>query len=468
MPDTINPTTPPLYGRKKIYTDEIKVTRKNVLEILHDTMPPHEVNRSKMMILWNYYRGKMPIIYKKKEFRENINNIVCENRAMQISEFYQGYIFGEPIQYTRNGDESLNEEIEWLNRSMLAKRKIYLDDCLAEYLLNLGVGVRMITPDPEKVYNIYTLNPMNSYNVYMKTPGEDVLCGVTYTTLDNGTKRIFVYSDTHVFVVEDDSVKMSKHFIGEVPIIEYQLNNVRMGIYEPVLTIIDAINNLQSNRLDDIQQTVNSILTIIGAELSDETWEKLSKIGGLELPGGTDAKYINSAMSQSDIEILKEDLMAAMTEVTGIPNRNGGSSTSDTGSAVLLRDGWEIADAKAKKIENQFKGSEYKMLKCISNIAAVNAGVVFNPEDVEIKFTRRNYEGIQSKSQVLTTLHNDPYVHPEDAWKISGIAPDPLMAYKRGMEWYDSKQAATEAAEETIEIAGGETAEEVTEEVVDA
>lgn len=35
-----------------------------------------------------------------------------------------------------------------------------------------------------------------------------------------------------------------------------------------------------------------------------------------------------------------------------MPNRNGNASTSDTGSAVIMRDGWSDAEARAKDSEN--------------------------------------------------------------------------------------------------------------------
>lgn len=108
-----------LFGRKKILTDELNITKDNVIEVLSKAVIDHDKNASEAGTLWDIYRGKQDIRGKKKEFRENINNIICENRAMQAVEFYQGYVFGEPIQYTRRGDdESLNDELKWLNDAM--------------------------------------------------------------------------------------------------------------------------------------------------------------------------------------------------------------------------------------------------------------------------------------------------------------------------------------------------------------
>lgn len=61
--------------------------------------------------------------------------------------------------------------------------------------------------------------------------------------------------------------------------------------------------------------------------------------------------------------------------ICGMPNRNGGSSTSDTGSAVIMRDGWSAAEARAKDSELMFKKSERTFLKLILNICKTLKGI---------------------------------------------------------------------------------------------
>ena len=53
-----------------------------------------------------------------------------------------------------------------------------------------------------------------------------------------------------------------------------------------------------------------------------------------------------------------------------MPNRNGGTSTSDTGSAVIMRDGWSAAEARAKDSELMFKLSEKEFLKLVLRICS--------------------------------------------------------------------------------------------------
>ena len=441
------------HGRKKIKIDTDVITSANVVKYLQETLNEHQPNRTACEYLWKYYKGETPVFSKTKEYREGINNIVTEARAMQTVEFYQGYIFGEPVQYNRIGTEDVADDVQWLNRTMKAKQKTALDDELAEIMLVMGVAPRMVLPEKGKIFEIYNLDPRNAYVVYHNDLGEKPVMCVKYVEQSDQTVVYSIYTKDKYYEVVSDAVKVEKpHTMGKVPMTEYCLNNVRMGIFEPGLTIMDAIDNLQSNRMDDIQQFVNSILAIIGAELTEETINKLQEWGAMSLPDGTDAKYLNAALSQSDIQTLKNDLLSAYTEVTGMPNRNGGASTSDTGSAVLLRDGWEIADAKAKRIETQFKKAEREVLDLILSFAKLS-GIEMAHEDVDIKFTRRNYENIQTKSQVLTGMLASDKIAPRLAFLHCGMFPDPEQAFLESMEWYENNKPVekTEPTEEVTE-----------------
>ena len=154
-------------------------------------------------------------------------------------------------------------------------------------------------------------------------------------------------------------------------------------------------------------------------------------------------------MQQADIQVLVDDLYDAVLTITGMPNRNGGSSTSDTGSAVIMRDGWESAEAQMKGVELEFKEADKRFLKLVLRILKDTPGVEMDLKlaNIEAKFTRRNYENIQTKSQVLTTMLGNPRVHPELAFTHCGLFLDPESAYLQSKEWWEEQER--KEAEET-------------------
>ncbi len=412
-----------LFGRTVIYTDEEKITSDNLISVLTKAISVHESNSNDIQYLYDYYKGKTPILGKTKEVRENINHKVWVNRAKEIVDFKLGYCFGEPIQYIRRGEEeNLTADIATLNDYMYLADKATADKELAEWMLISGVGYRMTMPTD--TLSIYTLDPRNTFVIRYSGLGHPVVASVTYVDKEDLGRIYSVYTDTQYFETDMLNVTAKSIHLGGNPIVEYRADNAMLGAFEVVLPLLDAINEIESNRLDDIVQFVNSFLAVIGAELDEETVKNINEWKMMALPEGTDAKYLAASMKQSDIQTLVDDLYQTILTICGLPNRNGGSSTSDTGAAVQLRDGWEAAEANAKSIETMFKRSEKQFLKVALKILRANAELDLKVEHIEAKFARRHTDNILTKVQAMVQLL-DAGISPEIAIATAGIWNDP-------------------------------------------
>ena len=126
--------------------------------------------------------------------------------------------------------------------------------------------------------------------------------------------------------------------------------------------------------------------------------------------------------------------------ICGMPNRNGGSSTSDTGAAVIFRDGWSDAEARAKNTELMFRPAEKRFLRVALNIAKYLAGLNLSASAVEINLPRTNSSDKQSKVQVLTTLLASSSVHPLLAFKTCGLFADAQLAYDMSMKYKEEQE----------------------------
>ena len=76
------------------------------------------------------------------------------------------------------------------------------------------------------------------------------------------------------------------------------------------------------------------------------------------------------------------------------------------------------------------------MLKLVLRIIKELSGVELKLSDIDMKFTRRNYENIQSKAQVLTTMLANPKIHPKLAFEHCGMFSDAESAYKESEKYY--------------------------------
>lgn len=451
-----------LYGRRVIYTDRAIINENNVLDVLEKALNIHKKNQSEIQYLYDYYKGKQPIRNRKKEIRPEINNKIVVNRANEIVSFKVSYLMGEPVQYVSRSKEDISESINKLNEYVFDEDKASKDTELAKWFTICGTSYRMILPNKSKdeyesPFNIFTLDPRYSFVVYYSGLGNKPVMGVKTVVLEDNTELHSIYTDNMYFEIKNNSIiKQEKHSIGTVPIIEYPANSERLGAFEIVLDLLDAINLTTSNRLDGVEQFIQALLILKGVEIEDEKFKSLKENGGLAIPNDSDAYYLIQELNQTQIQTLIDDMYDTVLTICGMPNRNGGSSTSDTGAAVIMRDGWTSAEARAKDSENIFKIYEKKFLKIAINFANTLRNLNLRTSLIDIRFTRRNYENIQVKSQVLTTMLNNDKIHPRLAFAHSGLFVDPELAYSQSVEYAEEKKK--EAKKELAQFAQQQTA----------
>lgn len=447
-------------GRTVIYTDIENIDETNVLTVLQSALTTHANNRLQINYLYNYYKGDQPILSRTKTYRKEICNTIVENRANEIVSFKVGYLMGEPVQYVNRGngdDKELSDSINTLNDFVFAEDKAAKDKELADWFHICGTSYRLILPDAEREqdespFEIYTLDPRNAFVVYWSGLGNKPVMGVKYVSKADGTVMYSIWTEKKYFLVEQPGVLVNTvsppmsiidsrdHIYGDVPLIEYPANSARLGAFEIVLPMLDALNTVSSNRLDGVEQFVQALLVLKGVDLTGEEMQELQANGGLKIPKDGDAYYLIQELNQTQTQTLVDYMYQTVLVIVGMPNRNGGSSTSDTGSAVIMRDGWSDAEARAKDTELMFKMSEKKFLRIAIRIANTMRDMDLKLSNIEIRFTRRNYENIQAKAQVLTTLLANDKIHPRLAFEHCGMFVDPDLAYTESEKYAEKQQ----------------------------
>lgn len=442
--------TETLYGRRVIYTDCNEITKKNLLSVLEKALSTHGKNRGEIQYLYDYYKGKQPIRNRTKEIRPEINNKIVVNRANEIVSFKVSYLMGEPVQYVSRSTEDITENLNKLNEYVFAEDKAAKDTELAKWFTICGTAYRMVLPDKNKEedespFEIYTLDPRYSFVVYHSGLGNKPMMGVKTVLLEDNTELHSIYTSNMYFEVKDGVIiKEEKHSLGVVPIIEYPANPERLGAFEIVIGLLDAINETASNRLDGVEQFIQALLILKGVDIDSEEFKTLKENGGLKIPLEGDAYYLIQELNQTQTQTLVDDMYDTVLTICGMPNRNGGSSTSDTGSAVIMRDGWTNAESRAKDTETMFKMSEKRFLRIAIQFANTLRNMDLKLSAIDIRFTRRNYENIQVKSQVLTTMLNNDKIHPRLAFAHSGLFVDPELAYTQSVEYAAEKKKEAE------------------------
>lgn len=463
-----------LYGRKAIYTSVEHIDGGNVVKVLGDAYVKHLVNRDQIEYLYRYYRGIQPVLERVKDVRPEINNRIVENRANAIVTFRVGYTVGKPIQYVSAvSDKGTSDQIARLNDMLRLAGKASKDKQLVEWQMICGTGYRLVLPSSVKrvPFDLYTIDPRNAFVIYRNDVGHTPLAGVYYTVDDEQNVTFYVYtSDGEFYRVEGwqsgKVVERLDYMLGRIPIIEYPLNNARLGAFEVVLPLLDLLNELDSDRIDSVMQNVQSLMIAYNCEFPDGTDANQIRQAGMVVlksigENKADMKIIGETLQQSDTEVLKRDIIDSINEIVGIPGQgNGYTGDSSNTGAVILKNGWQGAETRAQDFETMFREPEQRTIELLTEISNRLSDMNLAADDVDVKFTRRNYEDLLSKSQTLVTMLGQDKIHPQCAYEACGLFVDTQDAYNMGMEWYEQvkeEQEAEQAKAEKADAGEGST-----------
>ena len=435
-----------LFGRREILTAVDEITRENLLDVLTKAICIHSENASQIDYLYRYRRGQQPILYRKKTIRPEICNKVVENHAAEIEQFTSGYFMGEPVTYVRRGDrEEASAQINLLNDYMFAEDKSSEDKSLATWMAICGVAYRMVLPnkedDAESPFAMDIPDPRTTFVVYHSGFGHKRMMGVRVVYREKGKgefDRIYCgYTKTHYFEVFNNHLTVWKpHILKDIPIFEYRLNESMMGSFEPAIPLLDAINNIMSNRVDGLEQYVQSFLKFVNCDVEDKDVSRIGKLGAVFIKSAeglnSDVDLVSQELNQEQTQTLVDYLYDQVLAICGMPtSTKGGTSTSDTGQAVFLRDGWSQCESRAKDTESLFKKSERKFLRMVLYLIREHVkGFDLQASEVECKFTRRQRDNLQNKTQALMAMLQAG-LNPEIAISTSGLFNDPMDVAKQ-------------------------------------
>ena len=462
-------------GRKQIFTNESVITDENVLTVLNDAISVHAANRAEEIYLEKYIRGIQPVLNRVKQVNAEINNKVVVNIANQIVTFKTSEFAGEPIQYISRGtnNEAVPGKVADLNNMMLAEGKQTKDIELAYHMFTCGVGYRLVIHDrgrkptdylDEAPFEIYILDPKNTFVVRLNDVTKRVVMGVTYVykTLPESGVQYTVYTDNTTYTIEGTPgglhiTNKVNHNFGMVTLIEYPCNPLRMGAFEVVLPLLNAINTTQSNRLDGIEQFIQAIMVFEGVDITREQFLELKDLGALKLPPAMDGRssrvyYLNEQLDQTQTQTLVDDMYQTVLEIVGMPSQgNANTSDSSNNGAVIMKNGWWHAEARSLETQGMWKAAETEFLKIVLKICAESNSLTgLKISDLEPKFWRQSYEDLLVKTQSFSTLiaAGMPSIQ---AFTYSQLSRDPESAAMV----YDAYQEEKAAELDALAGAGG-------------
>lgn len=468
------------FGRLTIYSSTDFISIDNVMSVVNEALNTHIRNLVEEEYLYWYRRGVQPVLHRVKERNKHINNHIVCNHAAEIVDFKNGYFLTQPAYYIsrRKGSQ---RKVDKLNEQLYLSGKHDADNELADWFHTVGKAALFVSYEPgeEIPVRAYALDPRSAFVVYSMRPGNPPVMGVNMVeTADK--LRFDVYTRDRIYRLEGTQtgrvISAEKTFVatatevisdvpnplGDIPIIEYAYNNVNQSAFEPALSLLDAISDIQSNRADGVAQFIQSIAVGVNCNFEDDTTaEDIKKAGMILLRSNdgnkADFKILSDELDQTQTQVLLDSLREQVWSICAVPctSRTGTSIANTSGTAALATDGWYQADASARNTTDLFIRSNRRFDKIFTDILRREGLIDIKLSDFELNFVRNETANILSKAQAFNTLMASG-MHPELAAAKSGVSNDPVSDIKMSDPYIKMIWGDPTAADKTEQVDGGE------------
>lgn len=447
-----------IYGRRIAYTDVEVITVENVVKVVSDCIGTFNTNKPVIQYLWNYYKGDQPVRYRTKVSRDDIINKIVENHAYEFVQFKTGQTYGEPVQYvSRKDDERINNAVDKLNDYMVDANKQEKDIKSGEWQSAVGTSFKAVQKKNGDIpFRIVAPTPLNTFMIYSRSTEEPMLA-VQELKDENGEAYKLCFSENMEFRIKNSKLVDSKlHAFGDIPIVEYPNNAERISDIELVIDLLDAMNNMQSNRMDAIEQFVQSWVKFVNCDVDEEQFQKMKMLGALVVKSNNgenkaDVDIMTQELNQTESQVAKDDILENALLISSIPKLEGNTG-GDTQGAVQLRNGWDMSKARAKLKDAFVKSSEKRLAKVILNVLRVSGkDLGITSRDFDVQINHSPTDNMVVKCQSLQYLLQCG-IHPIIAIKTVGLWGDAEKVFLVSKPYLDNLWKTLDMAEKEAEM----------------
>ena len=450
-----------------------------VLKYIIDKTEQYE---SRCAVLHNRYKGEPQL----KRTEDDFSDIKVEaNYAKYIVDITQGYYLSEPVKYDNNDRHRKKADTSAL--SMVSSIEAKLDKKTGKMVRHDSSQKHCeheidISPviDSYHSQNIAEIDEKNGKN--MGIYGES--CELLYASTGNIPEpRSAVYPPDQLVLVQDNTVEhnnlfglwfekcesinetkyynvsvyskkgrkdfistdcskddfvfnpvgeMVQHAFGDVPIICYENNDEKQGDFEQVISLIDARNELLSDRLTDKKNFVDALLALYGAILSDEARADMKNRKFIDgIPDDARFEYIQKTFDEASLKILDDTLVAEIHKMTLTPDMTDEKFSGNTSGVALKLKLLALNILVKSKMRSMEKGLKKRWLLYNNFLSAAKGVIPVDIKDVDIVFTICMPIDEPSIVNMVCELKNSGLVDDQTLLSLLWFVKDPAEALEK-------------------------------------
>ena len=315
------------------------------------------------------YTSDHDIMHEPKKASYKPDNRIVVNFPKYIVDTMNGFFIGNPVKVTAD-EEAVADFVEYLDQfNDQDDNNAELSKICSIY----GKGYELYFADEKSELNITYFNPTEAFMIFDDSVLEKPLYFVRlYKDYDNNefgclyTKtyyRNFKLTGGFKWIDEGTS-----HGFDDVPATEYIENEERQGIFEPVMSMVNAYNKAVSEKANDVDYFADSYLKVLGTKLDTEDIQHIRDNRIINFEGDVDTgKLIVEFMNKPESDTTQENhlnrlerLIFQISMVANISDENFGSS-----SGIALKYKLQAMSNLAKTKERKFTSGmnrRYKLL----------------------------------------------------------------------------------------------------------
>lgn len=221
--------------------------------------------------LYNAYVSDHDILHEPKKPKYKPDNRIVVNFPKYIVDTMNGFFIGNPIKVVAD-DDTVSRFVEYLDQyNDQDNNNAELSKTCSIY----GHGYEMYYTDEQAELCITYLTPLEAFMIYDDSIIERPLFFVrTYRDKD-GTEYGSISDSYGVrnFQVTGGCRWLDEwqaHNFSGVPATEYVENAERQGLFEPIMSIVNAYNKALSEKANDVDYFADAYLKILGAKVDNE------------------------------------------------------------------------------------------------------------------------------------------------------------------------------------------------------
>lgn len=357
----------------------------------------------------NYYDGIQAILNKAYSDETKPCNHTVINYCKNIVDSYCGYL-ASPGYISYSSDDDIEEVMNILRYNDYQDE----DSNLLLDALIYGVAAELMYFDTEGQTRFRLINPLQCFGIYDDSLTGDLMYFVRIYKAsdwdDSDIHFVDVYSDydiTHYKMSGNNGyleyISEERHYFNQCPANIFILPGEK-SIFDCIMSLQDAVNNLVSSEIDDYDAFCDAYLTLVGVDAETDDIAEMKQNRVLILPEGASAAWLTKNANDTQIENIIKRLHDSIYRIAQCPDFSSETFVGGVSSGIAIRYRLTGMETKAAKIEGEMKKALQRRIELICGVASLKLGEEVY-RDIQITFSRNIPVDDTSIINMVNSLH---------------------------------------------------------------